>query len=251
MHIEAVLFDLFNTLVLLENDDAFYMPSLKKLHTHLVKNNINVPFEQFLRAYFEVRDQLYEQTGKTLEEPHFNTRISRTLQKLGHNLSTSHSIVTGATQTFCKEFIKYAHPDKDTPHVLNTLHKKHKLAIVSNLAIPECATQILDKYDLTKYFDVVVISGNINKRKPSPAIYMEALKTLKVTPDKAVFIGDTPGTDIKGAKALGLKAILIERPTAPDKSPTLTYKLPETTENVRPDATIKSLRELLNIVKRL
>ena len=38
MNIKAVLFDLFNTLVLLEDEDAFYMPSLKRLHKFLVKN---------------------------------------------------------------------------------------------------------------------------------------------------------------------------------------------------------------------
>ena len=52
MHVEAVLFDLFDTLLLLEEDEAFYVPSLRKLHEFLVKNGIGVSFEDFRRVYF-------------------------------------------------------------------------------------------------------------------------------------------------------------------------------------------------------
>lgn len=113
MQVDAVLFDLFNTLVLLKNDDAFYLPSLKKLHKFLAKNNVNVSFEDFKRVYFEVRDKLYSDAEKKLEEPHFNVRISKTLQRFGHDFGVSHPIVVGATEAFCNEFMRYMYLDKD------------------------------------------------------------------------------------------------------------------------------------------
>jgi len=75
MRVEAVLFDLFNTLVLLESGEVFYTPCLKKLHGFLVKNGVNISFEDFRRVYFEVRDRVYAETEKSLEEPHFNVRV--------------------------------------------------------------------------------------------------------------------------------------------------------------------------------
>jgi len=42
MRLEAVLFDLFDTLLLLESE-VFYPPSLRKLHEFLIKNDVDVP----------------------------------------------------------------------------------------------------------------------------------------------------------------------------------------------------------------
>jgi len=249
MRVEAVLFDLFNTLILLESDDAFYMPSLKSLHSFLVRNGVDVPFEDFVRVYFEVRDRLYEETSESLEDPHFNIRVSRTLQKFGYKLEDSHPTVAGATEAFSEKFMKYARPDDDAVYVLKKLHKKYKLAIVSNLSIPECASRLLERFDLCKFFEAIVISGAINRRKPSPEIYERALKTLGVRADKAVFVGDTPGIDIKGAKAVGLKAVLIERQPPSEGSLSLTYEVPRADEKVLPDGLIKSLRELPGLLE--
>jgi len=65
MRVKAVLFDLFDTLLLIESSEAFYTPPLMKLHEFLVKNGINVAFEEFKRAYFEVRERLYAEAAKT------------------------------------------------------------------------------------------------------------------------------------------------------------------------------------------
>jgi hypothetical protein len=54
MHVEAVLFDLFDTLLLLEGSEIYYQPSLIKLHEFLTKSGVNASFEDFSRVYFEV-----------------------------------------------------------------------------------------------------------------------------------------------------------------------------------------------------
>ena len=252
MKVDAILFDLFNTLVLIENDDAYYLPSLRKLHDFLVKNDVRIPFEDFFNAYLKVRDKLYEDSAESLEEPHFNIRVCRTLQKFGYKLADSHPIVTGATQAFSGEFVKYVQLDKDAIYVLRKLHGKYKLGLISNLSISESALEILDKFGLSRFFDVVLISGAINKRKPSHEIFERALKALDVKAEKAVFVGDTPQLDIEGPKSVGLKAILVQRenPVAQSaKSTPLYYRIPQSKEKVSPDATIRSLKELLSLVE--
>ena len=108
-----ILFDLFNTLVLLENNDAFYMPSFKRLHLFLDKNEIDIPFEAFVRVYFEVRDRLYAEKGESLEDPHFNIRVSSRLEKIGCKPEVSDPIVVGATGAFCEEFMKFTRAGDD------------------------------------------------------------------------------------------------------------------------------------------
>jgi putative hydrolase of the HAD superfamily len=245
MDVEAVLFDLFDTLVMIEGGEAFYTPSLKKLHDFLTKNEVNVPFDEFIRVYFQVRDKLYLETNESMEDPHFNVRVSRTLRELGYKLDVSDPVVVGATEAFSDEFMRYMRPDDDALYVLKRLHGRYKLGIVSNMSIPEVVWKLLSELGLGQFFSAVVVSGAINKRKPSPEIFEKALKNLGVKAERAVFVGDTPGIDVKGAKTVGLKAILIQRQHAAiDGSPSLTYKPSKEDDKVAPDRVIKSLREL-------
>ena len=58
-------------------------------------------------------------------------------------------------------------------------------------------------------FNVVVVSEEVGWRKPSRLIFQEALNRLQVGAHEAVYIGDSPIEDIKGAKQVGLKAIFV------------------------------------------
>lgn len=236
MRVEAVLFDLFDTLVLLESDEVFYTPCLRRLHEFLAREGINIPFEDYRRVYFEVRDRLYAETEKNLEEPHFNVRVSQTLQQFGYDFDVSNPLVTGATMAFANELMHYMHLDVDTVDVLRKLHGKYRLGLVSNFAIPECAWKFLDKFGLKGFFDVVLFSGEINKRKPNPEIFRRALNGLGVDASRAVFVGDMIGLDVKGAKNVGIRAVLIERRPI------------ERIMDVKPDKVIGSLSELLAVL---
>jgi putative hydrolase of the HAD superfamily len=241
MRVEAVLFDLFDTLLLIEGGEAFYMPSLKKLHEFLLKNDIKAPFEEFAKAYFEIRDKLYSESREALNEPHFNVRVSQTLKKLGYNIEVNNPIVAGATASFAEEFMRYIGLDDEAASVLQKLHGKYKLGLVSNLAIPECGWKLLEKFDLRKYFNVVLISGEINKRKPSREIFEKALKELGVDARKAVFVGDMLDLDVAGPKKVGMKTILIKRRRGNTEA--------EENLNFKPDKTITRLSELPHMLE--
>ena len=236
MRVEAVLFDLFDTLLLLEHSEVYYEPSLRKLHESLAKDGIKVAFEDFSRVYFEVRDKYYSESRQSLEEPHFNVRVAQTLQKLGFNLDVSNPIVPKATGAFADEFMRYVSVDDDAVSVLQKLRGKYKLGLISNFGIPECGRQLLDRFGLSKFFDLIVISGEVNQRKPSPKIFERALNALNVNPSKAVFVGDMLDLDIMGPKNVGMKTILIERRPLQDRT------------EVKPDEVVKNLTELLDIL---
>ena len=238
MQIKAVLFDMFDTLMLIEKNHAFYSPSLKRAHKFLVKNGIKVRFTDFKDAYIKARDALYVEADANLEEPHFNARISNALRRLGFSVDARSGIVTGATNAFCEGFMEYVRIDAYTVEVLRKLQAKYKLGIVSNFAIPECVAKLLETHGLDKFFDVVVVSGAVNKRKPSPEIFQQALEKLGVDASETVFVGDTVDADIKGAKDTGMKTIFIER------------REQKEAEQICPDQTIKSLSELATALER-
>jgi putative hydrolase of the HAD superfamily len=239
MPIKAVLFDLFDTLLLIERNHEFYSPSLMRMYKYLNRKGINVSFEVFNQAYLKARDELYTKADPNLEEPHFNVRIAQTLQSLGYDYSVSSQLVAEASAEFCEEFMTFVQLDVDAEKVLRDLHGKYKLGIVSNFAIPECVQKLLQNYKLADLFDVVVVSAVVNKRKPSPEIFEKTLLALGVSTEETVFVGDTVDADIAGAKAVGMRAIYVER------------RLQKEVENARPDVTIKSLGELLPVLEQL
>ncbi len=236
MPIKAVLFDMFDTLVLIEKNHAFYNPSMKSAHNFLVKNGVNVSFNAFRDAYIKARDDLYAEADEKLEEPHFNKRISNALEILGYS-NVKNRVVAGATNKFCEGFMKYVRIDDHTKNALEKLHGKYKLGIVSNFAIPECVDELLKRNGLDEFFDVVVVSGAVNKRKPSPEIFQKALKKIGVSAENTVFVGDTVDADVIGAKAAGMKSIFIER------------RIQQDAEQACPNQTIKSLSELSEAIK--
>jgi putative hydrolase of the HAD superfamily len=228
--IQAVLFDMFDTLMLIEKNHEFYALSLKRAHRILVENGLEAKFAVFRDAYIKARDALYAEADAQLAEPHFDLRISNALSNLGYS-KVDNAVVTKATDAFCGGFMEYVRIDNDAERVLEQLHGKYKLGIVSNFAIPECIYRLLQKHDLARFFEVVMVSAVINKRKPSPIIFESALAQLNVSHKNAVFVGDTVDADIDGAKAVGMKAIYIERRE-------------QKMQNAIPDHTIKSLAEL-------
>jgi putative hydrolase of the HAD superfamily len=63
------------------------------------------------------------------------------------------------------------------------------------------------------YFDVIIVAGEIGIYKPNPAIFLSALNRINVSPEKALYIGDSLAYDVLGAKAAGLKTVLFNQNT--------------------------------------
>jgi len=232
MPIKAVLFDMFDTLMMIEHNHAFYNPSLRKAHAFLVQNGVKVSFEAFQAAYEAARDALYAVADFRMEEPHFNVRIANALHSLGYTVDVSSDVVWGATLAFCEEFMRFVRIDENAKSSLQKLRGKYRLGIVSNFAIPECVFRLLKRQNLAGLFDVVVVSGAVNKRKPSPEIFQKALEQLGVDASESVFVGDTLDADIQGPKSMGMRTIYIERRQQKENAQT------------RPDHTIRNLDEL-------
>ncbi len=238
MPIKAVLFDMFDTLMLIEKDHEFYPPSIKRMYQYLNMRGVDVPFERFEQTYIHERDKIFAKVDLSFEEPHFNVRVAATLKALGYDYTVSSPVVAEATDEFCIEFMKYVRIDPDAEATLKTLHQKYKLGIISNFAIPECVHKLLKNSGIDKLFDVIIISGAVNKRKPAAEIFRSTLKLMNLSIEEAVFVGDTIDADIEGAKAVGMRAIYIER------------RAQKQSEKFLPDQTIKRLSELPAVLGR-
>jgi len=84
-----------------------------------------------------------------------------------------------------------------------------RCAVISNWVwgLPE----LLHDLDLAHHFEHVVVSSRIGYDKPHAGIFRHALDLAGVSGSEAVHVGDNPATDVAGARAAGIRPILVRR----------------------------------------
>ncbi len=70
---------------------------------------------------------------------------------------------------------------------------------------------VLDRAGLGGLLDGVTTSAQVGAGKPDPAIFREALEIARSEPGEALHVGDSPEADVSGARASGIRALLIDR----------------------------------------
>ena len=247
MQFKAVIFDMGDTLILTDRWD--YDKCLTRLLKSLQHDNVmvSISFEEFKRVYFEVRHQMYLESEQSLSEVDFRNRIAETLKSFNYNFSHESSVVIHSIEAFFEAFLEDVRMEDYVPELLTKLKEKYKLGLVSNFAYVPGLWRMLQHFNLTKFFDAVVVSGELGLRKPHPKIFEEALKALEVEAGEAVIVGDSLKADIYGAKRMGLKTVLVEN-VGLRKNP---YAIPGELDPfpVEPDKKISRLRELPKILE--
>jgi putative hydrolase of the HAD superfamily len=69
----------------------------------------------------------------------------------------------------------------------------------------------IQRFDLARLFDVIVIEGEFGAGKPDPAVYRHALGGLGVPPREAWMVGDNLEWDVAAPQALGLGGAWVDR----------------------------------------
>ena len=96
----------------------------------------------------------------------------------------------------------------EVPDALQALARHFRVAVVAN-ADHGYLTRCLDRNGLR--FELVVDSETAGCYKPEPRIFRQACDALSVSAAEAVMVGDTPETDIWGARRTGLLAVWLNR----------------------------------------
>ena len=108
-----------------------------------------------------------------------------------------------------KKYPHRLHVYPDVVPTLEWLRGRYRLGVVTSG--PEYQRLKLKLTGLDKYFDVVVTREDVKAVKPEPRIFLYALERLGVKPEEALYVGDSLGQDVYGAKHLGMTAVWINR----------------------------------------
>jgi putative hydrolase of the HAD superfamily len=89
-----------------------------------------------------------------------------------------------------------------------------RLGVVSNW---DCSLRsVLAEVGLAAAVDAVVVSAEAGVAKPDPEIFRVALEAVRRTAEESLFVGDTLEIDVVGARAAGLRALLLDRSPTPE-----------------------------------
>jgi putative hydrolase of the HAD superfamily len=85
----------------------------------------------------------------------------------------------------------------------------YELGLISNFE--EWLEMLLERLDVTRFFEVRVISGVEGVEKPDPRIFRLALDRAGVPAGESVYVGDNPAFDVEPARAVGMLGVLLDR----------------------------------------
>ncbi len=107
-----------------------------------------------------------------------------------------------------RDFNSLAVIKRDTVGLIEKLKERYRVALLSN-AMGDWLSGILEREDLYRLFDEMIISSEVRLTKPSPEIYKLLISRLGIAPSEAVFLDDNP-TNAEAARAVGMHGIVFK-----------------------------------------
>jgi putative hydrolase of the HAD superfamily len=109
----------------------------------------------------------------------------------------------------------WSRPGEKAAETLEALAGRgYRLGVVSNSN--GHVRTLLERAGLARFLEVIVDSAEIKIEKPDPRIFSAALEALGLPPAACAYVGDIYEIDVAGARAAGLRPILIGRCPAPE-----------------------------------
>jgi putative hydrolase of the HAD superfamily len=200
-----VLLDALGTLVALE-------PPAPRLRRLLAERGFEVDEQRAARAFAAEIAYYLEHHLEGSDESRLRDlrdrcaeRMMEALELPGLDHATAREVMLGAL-----EFTPFA----DAPPALEELHRRgHRLLIVSNW---DCSLpRWLGPAGLLERVEHVVTSAAVGAAKPAPEIFRRALEIAGAPAEQAVHVGDSPENDVAGARAAGIRPVLVQRDGEP------------------------------------
>ncbi|MEM3641581.1 MAG: HAD family hydrolase [Candidatus Bathyarchaeia archaeon] len=205
LSIKAVMFDFIGTLV---NVKGYSLEISKmKLYNSIVDASFKVSKEDFLAAYSQAHEKYRVIRYQKLIEVTNAIWISEALNSLGFKTNPEDTRIKTAVNIFFEDYLKSFRLRKCAKQTLETLAENYKLGLISNFTYAPVIYAGLRRVGISNFFDVILVSDAFGWRKPHARIFEEALKRLGIRAEEALYVGDSPEEDIKGAKQLGIKTV--------------------------------------------
>ena len=226
--VQNILFDLDETLLDFKRSESRALSNMLK--------HIGVePTEKVISRYSEInksRWKLLEQ-GLLTRQQVKESRYEILFAELGVDYSAAEATAYYEGQLSQKGFMF-----PDTIRLLETLHGRYRMYIVSNGGSNEQSGRLLDS-GIGKYFEDIFISEDAGAEKPSREFFDYCFgRRPEIEADETVIIGDSLTSDIQGGINAGVRTIWFN----PDDLQAA---------DIHPDYEVKTLMEIPALLEEL
>ena len=192
MRVRAVIFDLWDTLVLWPLDEAARL-------NEQIAERLGVELERFTAVWNAARPA--RSVGPLVEN------VRQVLGELGVNGADAEEIAALRID----HTRRVLRPREGALETLEELRRRGlRLGLIS-----VCGEDVAHAWEKTPFaplLDSVVLSCTVGLSKPDPRIYELAAEELDVLPEECLFVGDGANDEVAGAERAGMRAALILRP---------------------------------------
>ncbi|NOY28503.1 MAG: HAD family hydrolase [Oligoflexia bacterium] len=217
MPVDAITFDLWDTLVVDDSDEAdraaqgllskplarqaLFTTELSTHHPDLAKDALsdawNIGLARFRHAW-----KVDQHT------PSVAWRIDQALRTLGVARTPGFDALVDAIERM--ELDLPPQPVAGIKDALDALAGRYRLGIISDTIVTpgRHLRGILRQHGLFDYFDAFVFSDEAGASKPSPRVFAQASQQLKTPLFSMAHVGDREANDVAGPLAVGMKAVL-------------------------------------------
>ena len=217
---EAVLFDLFDTLVLFQRER---LPEIEingrrvrstagHLHEAFRSFAPSLSLGDFAGALFWSWQEAEKIRNGTHREVSAQERFGMLFGRLGFEAAAmEREALPLLLATHMRELSKAVVFPSHHRSVLEALGRRHRLAVVSNFDYTPTARMVLEREGVAHLFETILVSDEVGWRKPAPRIFERALQAMGLAPGAALFVGDRADIDVAGAHGVGMRSVWINR----------------------------------------
>ncbi len=227
MKYQAIVFDLFNTLLhfddrclpLTEYQGKFIRTSMVELYRQGQSRwNLDCSWQDFLEAFFEVSHQLREIKVAQGREYPSQRRFEMLRQHLGIEDESASQLMV---ELHMEQMFRSMYLPDGNLEVLETLGQYPKV-LASNFDHAPTARRALKAFGLDRHLDSVFISDEVGWIKPWPQFFQAILRQTGLEAAQCLYVGDDPQADCEGAGRAGFQVIWLNststyQPSVPPK----------------------------------
>ena len=198
--IKHVFFDLDHTLWDFDKNSALTFDKIFKMH------NVEINLKVFL--------EVYEPVNLNYWKRYRNDEIDRLQMRYGRlrdtfneiNYKVDDILIHNLSVDYIEYLSSFNHLFEGTIEVLNYLHPKYPLHIITN-GFEEAQMKKMNGSAITSYFKTITNADQAGVKKPNPIIFDHALNLANANAKESIMIGDNYEADVLGALNVGYDAI--------------------------------------------
>jgi HAD superfamily hydrolase (TIGR01509 family) len=174
-------------------------------------------------VHYEIETSVMSELGISISEKEYHAFVGRTAKSMWSELIERFGLSITLDEVIRKSRDHYHYRlfHTDQPHcidgtvaLIKGLHEAGKKLVLASSSTLENIRIVMDKHQLTHFFDQIVGGDDVTNGKPDPEIFILASKRAKTLPSRCLVIEDSRN-GVAAAKAAGMRCIGFNNPSSP------------------------------------